>query len=105
MTDRQLVQIVDNSIKAFRGDTRKLSNAIGYLFLGRKFGWRVMLLMHDRKSIRDYEKILGISSREFFPELGPMAGKSLAYRAVQKVSNFWKAVRGEIPGVRSTELR
>lgn len=105
LSDTQLVAITERAIKAFKGDTRRLSNAIGYLFMGRKFGWRVMLLMHDRKSIKDYEKILGIDSKEIFPELGPLAEKSMAYRAVQRVTNFWKAVRGETPGVRSTELK
>jgi hypothetical protein len=64
-----------------------------------------MLLMHDRKSIKDYEKILQIDSKQLFPEVGPLAEKSVAYWALRKVTNFWKAVKGEIPGVRSTELR
>lgn len=105
MTEKQLVEIIDKAIKNFHGNTQRLSNAIGYLMLGRKFGWRVMLLMHDRKSIKDYEKILGIDSRIIFPEYGPLKNKSMAYRALQKVTNFWKAVKGEIAGVRSTEIR
>lgn len=105
MTEKQLVELVDKAIKDFHGNSARLSNAIGYLFIGRQFGWRVMLLMYDRKSIKDYEKILGIDSREVFPELGPRAKKSNAYWAVQKVTNFWKAVKGEIAGVRSTEIK
>lgn len=106
LTDKQLVELVDNAIKGFRGNAERLSNAIGYLMIGRKVGWRVLYLMHTRKSIKDYEKILGIEdSRDFFLEIGPLAEKSLAYRALLKVTNFWKAVKGEIAGVRSNELR
>lgn len=105
ITEKQLVQIADDAIKSFHGNTSRLSNAIGYLFLGRKFGWRIMFLMHDRKSVKDYEKILGINSRVFFPEEGPLADKSIAHAALKKVTNFWKAVRGEIPGVRSTQIK
>ena len=104
MSEQQLVGVVDKAIKNFRGDSRKLSNAIGYLFIGRKVGWRPALLMYDRKSIREYEKILGVSSKDVMPELGPLENKSLAWRVAKKLSNFWKAVKGETPGYRSTEL-
>jgi hypothetical protein len=102
--DKRTVEIIDKAISNFRGDTKTLSNAIGYLMIGRKFGWRAMYLIHDRRSIKSYEMILGIESREFLPEVGPLAHKSVAYRAVQKVTNFWKAVKGEIAGIRSTEI-
>jgi len=105
MSEKDLLAAIDRSIQSFKGDTRKLSNAIGYVMIGRRLGWKVMLLMHDRKSIKLYEQILGIDSRQEFPEYGPLAEKSVAYRALKKVSNFWKAVKGEIPNVRSTEMR
>jgi hypothetical protein len=59
--------------------------------------------MYDRAAIRTYEKILGVSSREF-PEEGPLAHKSLAWSGLKKIANFWKAVRGEEPGHRSTQI-
>lgn len=104
MTEKQLVELIDKAIKEFRGDTTELASAIGYLMIGRKFGWRVMFLMHRQATVRNYEKILKIKSRELMPELGPWAEKSVAYWALQKVTNFWKAVKGEIPGVRSTKV-
>jgi hypothetical protein len=105
LTEKQLIEVVDDAIKGFKGNSQRLSNAIGYLMMGRVMGWKVMLLMHDRKSIKDYERILKIDSREIFEPFGPLAEKSMAYRALKKVTNFWKAVKGEIPDVRSTELR
>jgi hypothetical protein len=106
MNEKQLVELIDKAIKEFRGDTTMLASAIGYLMIGRKFGWRVMFLMHRQTTIKKYEKILKIDSRdrEVMPELGPWHEKSVAYWALQKVSNFWKAVKGEIPGVRSTKV-
>ena len=106
-SDKQLVAIADKAILDFKGDTRRLSNAIGYLFIGRQFGWRAMYVMHDRRSIRDYEKILGIDSKDpnIFPDDGPLAHKSVAHEALKKVTNFWKAVRGEVPGIRSTAIK
>ena len=56
--------------------------------------WKVMYLVHDRKTLGKYEKLLGIDFRKELDEVGPWAEKSRAWAAVQKVSNFWKAVRG-----------
>ncbi|MBX3652049.1 MAG: hypothetical protein KF771_11830 [Burkholderiales bacterium] len=102
-TEKQLVDLIDKSTKNFSGPLDTLESAIGYLMIGRKLGWRAMFLIHSQSTIRNYEKILGINSKEFFPENGQWAKKSVAYLAVQKVSNYWKAVKGEIPGIRSNE--
>ena len=73
ISDKKLIEKVDKLIAAIHGDSRRLSNAIGYLMLGRQFGWRAMFVMYDKKSIKDYEKLLDFDSREFFPEVGPQA--------------------------------
>ena len=104
-TDEELMRHIDRRIKPFVGGLDTLSNAIGYLILGRKFGWKPMLLIHSKSSIKKYEEILDFDSREAFDEVGPFAHKSIAWGAVQKISNFWKAVKGEIPDVRSSELK
>lgn len=104
MTEKQLVEIVDKAIKRFSGNTDSLLSAIGYLFVGRKFGWRVMYFMHSQGTVRKYEKILDIKSEDVMPELGPLAKKAVVWDAVQKVSNYWKAVKGEIAGVKSKEV-
>jgi hypothetical protein len=67
---------VDSAIKRLKGDSRRRSNAIAYLMIGRVMAWKVMLLMHDRKSVKDYEELLQINSKELFPEFRRMADKS-----------------------------
>jgi hypothetical protein len=82
-----------------------LETAIGMLFVGRQMGWRMMVLMHDKNTIKKYEGILGnISIREEFPAERPLIKKCLAYRLIRGVTNFWKAVSGDIPGKRLTVL-
>lgn len=104
LSDKSLVEKIDLATKDYQGDLRTLSNAIGYLMIGRQFGWRPMLLMYDRKSVKNYENLLKFDSKLVMPEIGPLAKKSIAWIAVQKVTNFWKAVKGEIPDIRSTEI-
>ena len=103
-SDEQLVAHIDKRIKQYVGTLDTLSNAIGYLMVSRKFGWKPMLLIHSIKSIKKYEEILDFDSREAFEPVGELARKSIAWIAVQKISNFWKAVKGEIPDIRSSEL-
>jgi hypothetical protein len=103
-TEKQLVELIDKAIKNFSGNSDSLAGAIGYLLIGRKFGWRVMFFMHSQATVRKYEKILGVSSRDAMPEEGPMAKKAYAFQAMKKVSNFLKGVKGEIAGIKSKEV-
>ena len=92
----QLNQIARNSIAEFRGLVPTLESAIGMLFVGDHLGWRSLSLIHSKRTLRKYEKILGISVKEFFPEYTETSRRTYAYRAAEKISNFWKAVSGEV---------
>ena len=104
MTNDELVKTLDDAVKKFKGDATTLESAIGMLVVGRHLGWRALVLIHEKSTIRKYEKILGVNIREALPEEGALAKKSIAWLAVQKVGNFWKAVKGEILGIRSPQL-
>lgn len=92
----ELYQVEKKAILKFKGQLDELESALGMLRLGDYFGWRVLYLVHNKRTIRKYEDMLGIKVKEFFPEEGPVADKSLALRIVKKVGNFWKAVSGDI---------
>ena len=103
MQPKEYMQVVDKAFKEFEGDFSQLEAAIGSFMIGRHLGWKPLLLIHDKKTLRRYEEILDVSFRETFPEVGPLANKSVAWKLVQGVSNFWKAVSGDIPGKRSSQ--
>jgi hypothetical protein len=73
----------------------ELESALGMYVLGWHVGWRVLHIIHSKKTIRKYEDFLGIKIAETFPEYGPDADRTNAFRIIQGVSNFWKAVSGE----------
>ena len=104
VSDADLLKHINLRISNFRGDITNLEHAIGCFYVGRQLGWKVMLLIHDRKSIKKYEDLLALNFKEHMPEVGSLAHKSLAWQAVQKVSSFWKAVKGEIANVRTTQV-
>jgi hypothetical protein len=96
---RQLEDIEAHAITEFEGQLPDLEAALGMLRLGHHLGWKVLYVIHSKKTIRKYEQILGedFRIREVFPEVGPGSYRSLGLRVVQTLSNFWKAISGERP--------
>ncbi|WP_293006812.1 hypothetical protein [Nitrosomonas sp.] len=90
------IEIINKATEKFHGQIEELHNAIGMLMTGRLFGWRVLVIFHNKRTIRKYEEILCINIREMFPPEGPLAYKSIGYDVACKLSNFWKAVSGDI---------
>lgn len=91
------LKIANVAAKRFEGNFDELEGALGMFLIGYLMGWRVLVLIHNKRTIRKYEEILSINIREEFPETGPFTEKSLAYEIVQKAKTFWKAVSGEVP--------
>lgn len=94
---RELQDIEDFAILNFEGTFDELEAALGVLRLGHHLGWKVLYTIHSKRTIRKYEAILGIKIRETFPETGPSSYRSVGYKIVESVSNFWKAISGETP--------
>jgi hypothetical protein len=92
----ELIRKVDVAIKEFEGDFGDLESAIGMYLLGRQVGWKVLVLIHNKRTIKKYEEIMKINIREEFEETGPFTHKSLGYAIAQKINAFWKAVSGEV---------
>lgn len=104
ISDEELLKIIEKAIVNYSGTSDKLESAVGALHLGRHMGWKPLYLLHTRSTVKAYEKILGIEFRNVLDEETKDSPRSVAYIAVQKVSNFWKAVKGEIEGIRSQEI-
>lgn len=92
----ELNNIARSAIANYKGQAPTLETAIGMLFVGDHLGWKSLSLIHSRRTLRKYETILGIQIKEFFPEHTKTAERTIAYKALAKISNFWKAVSGEI---------
>lgn len=90
-----LVNKADALCRDFHGQLDELESALGMMIMGRLFGWKLFAMIHNKRTIRKYEDILGIKIREAFPEEGPLIGRSHAYALVKQLGNYWKAVSGE----------
>ena len=63
--------------------------------LGFHFGWKVLYVIHSKRTIRKYEELLGITVRDTFDEFGPDADRTNALKVINTVSSFWKLVSGD----------
>lgn len=93
----RLVAVTEMAVSNFRGDVSDLESALGMYVIGRHVGWKVLYIIHSKRTIRKYEDILGIAVREEFPEIGLDASRSMGFKVLETVSNFWKAISGGEP--------
>jgi hypothetical protein len=93
---QQLHDIESKAWAKFTGQLDELESAYGFLHLGFQIGWKPLAIIHSKKTFRKYEQLLEINARELFPEETTASHRSLGYSFAKKLSNFWKAVSGDI---------
>lgn len=99
--------IAMRAIMAFKdGQSTELESALGMLYMGHAFGWKVVYIAHSISTVRKYENILGIVAKDVFPESTNHSERVRGFRIAAKVSNFWKAVKGEVvvDGIRDKSI-
>lgn len=87
--------LMDQKVRGFHGYLDDLESALGLYVVGHFVGWKILHLIHSKKTIAKYEAILNIKVTEEFPEYGPDADRTNAFKAIKAVSNFWKVVSGD----------
>jgi len=92
---KEMANIEREAIANYFGPLGELESALGMLRVGHHVGWKVLALVHNKRTLRKYEEILNINVRKFFPEEGPSAGRNVAYKLIKEVGNYWKAVSGD----------
>lgn len=94
--EAELISIEREAVANFSGQLDDLAAALGMLRTGDYLGWRVLVLIHNKRTIRKYEEILNLKIKDFFPPEGSQSHRSYGYTIAKKLSNFWKAVSGDI---------
>lgn len=93
LSDRELLDRVEEVTKNFKGQADQLSEAIGMMVLGRLVGWRVVRLVCSRRCWETATRLFG-DPKELLPERGRYAYKSLGLRIVDKIGGYWDFIRG-----------
>jgi len=98
VTKEQAVEryaLIERAIRQDHYQIDEMESALGMYLMGFHYGWKVLHLIHSKKTIVKYEELLGIDIRKEFPEFGLDADRTNAYKLIQSVTNFWKLVSGE----------
>jgi hypothetical protein len=95
---------IKESFRQYKGDLRVFASAVGAFYLGMMLGWRPLMIIHNPKTFKRYEKILNMSFRDVMPETTDLSDRNYGYRAVQNAGNYWDVVRGMAPVERRHEL-
>ena len=86
---------MDAAIRRGSYQIDELESALGMYMVGFHYGWKVLYMVHSKRTIRKYEELLQIKVADEFEEFGLDADKTNAYMVIMAASNFWKAVSGE----------
>lgn len=93
ITDEELMKLIENIVKDYTGQADHLYEAIGMVVVGRLFGWRVMRLVSSRRCWMLASKMFG-DLKEFLPERGRYAHKSIGLELVDRIGGYWDFIRG-----------
>ena len=58
MTSEQFVALIDSVVENYHGDSDVLFSSIGALMVGRKYGWRVLMIVSSSASYAKYQNIV-----------------------------------------------
>jgi hypothetical protein len=93
LTAQELEELIDGVAANFKGDGRLFSEVVGTLWLGRLYGWRVARLWATKEAWKLAIKEFG-DPKEFMPERGKYAHKSVGLAISDKVGDFWGFIKG-----------
>jgi len=96
MNREELNRRIDEVCEDFKGQIPDLYQMIGIVIVGRLFGWRVVRLTVSRRMWSMVTRAFG-DPKEWMPERGRLAYKSLGLRLVDKIGDYWDFINGVIP--------
>jgi len=94
MNDEQFDELIEGTIKNFKGDLSDLCSAVGALVVGRYMGWRVIKIIFSPLTYRKYRKVLGVDYKDILSEEDQYSNKSVGLKLAKKLDDFWDIVHG-----------
>jgi len=94
MTDKQLLEHLDNVLKEYKGESPALFMAVGALFISRSYGWKPVRVILSHAVYLRSQKILKLDFKEIFPEETELSDKVIPYKIIKNMKEFWGIIRG-----------
>jgi len=87
---------VQESALTYHGYAPLVSEALGALVFGQLYGWRAVMMLHNRSKIKSFEQALGVSFRECMPDRTDVSDRILGVKLADELGKFWAIVKGEV---------
>lgn len=98
----EIVLLMFNMCKNYKGNIDKLRDAIGILMISQLYGYRVVKLIYSRNALKDVEDIIGKKITDISYEETHYTDRSIALNFLKKskamLENFEKAFNDMIYG-------
>lgn len=94
LTDEEMMIKIDDVIANFKGQLDDLQAAVGMVMIGRLYGWRVVRLISSNRHWRFACETFG-DLKEFLPERGVYAHKSVGLKVVDATGDYWNLITGK----------
>lgn len=85
-------------IRNFKGLGTTLESAVGAYVVGSVYGWRVVFMMHNQKTVAKYNRILGFKIQDVCPEYTEFSDRFFAIRVAKRAKAFWKVAKSGFAG-------
>jgi len=97
MNDEELNKRIDDITLEFTGQFEDLSQIVGMVVVGRRYGWRVIRLVHSRRAWTMACKHFG-DLKKILPEEGDeqYVRKSVGFAIVRQIGGYWDFIRGNV---------
>jgi hypothetical protein len=96
MNRDELNERIETVCEEFQGQSGDLYQMVGAVVVGRLFGWRVVRLTASRATWMMVTRTFG-DPKEWMPERGRLAHKSLGLSMVDKLGGYWEYINGNKP--------
>lgn len=93
MNNEHINQRIEEVCKEFHGQAPDLFQMIGIVVVGRKFGWRVVRLVVPFRIWSMTARWFG-DPKEWMPERGPLAHRSVGLKILDQVGGYWDFIKG-----------
>lgn len=92
-TDQELLEFINYRISLSTDETGVsdiliIQGAIGALFIGQRYGLRILRLIHSSKTLRQYERFYGESFENLVPQHGEYIDRSLAWKIITTTKEY-----------------
>lgn len=93
MNAQEMNKRIEDVCEQFKGQIPDLYQMVGIVVVGRLFGWRVVRLTASRRMWMMVTRTFG-DPKEWMPEKGRLAHKSVGLVLVEKIGDYWEFIKG-----------